>query len=884
MSKAHKVLGSAPLSIDVAGGWQRAPSSPISDDDASASIAATHAKPGLRTHDCKSPEAFASHQERWREVSYTTPQALPLDELDSTSPSTVVRTDMTNPLRKSRSSSTIRSWYSKPKPVLSLQTCSSATARGQPPRVPLEVSSAQQDASESRRKPARPELSREDALGQSPSIVSGLDYMLTCPSTTSLASRFSASSHESRKLQKRRTKGGLSAVEPCQHGLSGRMNSGEECSRDLPSLYDHYEQMAMRQVMRQSSTPTLRMDREGASLLSNVTEAAYEDDAGEQGRGDDLRCAVAKTPMRAAMMKPDEGTSSPGDHARSVSSPYTTTSKASKSTHRSLRSSDLLQTSVLMLSSDSEDDDAEAAALGPQRPAPMPAATTKTKTTKTTSPSHVRSPGPAHGSIRFKQVGFSKASDQTASRPSKLTKCTIFATPPSTHMANPNPRGDQVNPGAGAGQRSGGSRANQRQAANSCRSSVTSDYSTSSGTPWLEDLEYDIREARAVTMLPTSRPADVNIQGRDNEPSTAIDNASSRLARHRASSADQLTPPLSPNSVNFHIRSARSSVDGPGSDCRLMAVTHEEEMLLSALRHRQQAMRRPSMPQISEKEDKVEKFVEDGVGRENGTRLSAASRTSAGSRDSCSDYGDGKGHRSKGSQTTMTGSTFDDDFPITPSPHHPRDEQYKQVETGPCKAAVAPIQTKGIAPGRDVASLSPAGPPPTLSLPALPKLKKPRKRPSRDAVGTQQDVPLYLDDEEPSPDMDDIRHWESATSPVLGPASRGSSPATTWQAHGAARRISKGSESAAHPDSPASLHPHSSAWSHLPKRTRIRGEEQSPRLEEDDTPRPDSPVSPVAIEAAQTGRTGGISMARLSAVGPGTPSRNGRLGWWGDDD
>ncbi|GAO19440.1 hypothetical protein UVI_02023380 [Ustilaginoidea virens] len=67
MSKAHKVLGSAPLSIDVAGGWQRAPSSPISDDDASASIAATHAKPGLRTHDCKSPEAFASHQERWRE-------------------------------------------------------------------------------------------------------------------------------------------------------------------------------------------------------------------------------------------------------------------------------------------------------------------------------------------------------------------------------------------------------------------------------------------------------------------------------------------------------------------------------------------------------------------------------------------------------------------------------------------------------------------------------------------------------------------------------------------------------------------------------------------------------------------------------------------------
>lgn len=100
-----------------------------------------------------------------------------------------------------------------------------------------------------------------------------------------------------------------------------------------------------------------------------------------------------------------------------------------------------------------------------------------------------------------------------------------------------------------------------------------------------------------------------------------------RTVFHReffTNSVDQLTPPLSPTSVDFYMRSARSSVDGPGTHSRLMAVTRQEELLLSALRQKQRSMRRGSA--LAELKESNEEEEEEQQQQQEQRRYSRSSR------------------------------------------------------------------------------------------------------------------------------------------------------------------------------------------------------------------------------------------------------------------
>lgn len=886
MSKAHKILGSTPLSIDAPSTWDDASSS-ITSDDRSATTAASYFDSEPRGYEYDDQVIIAKSDEGWGEESDIIPHPLRLNAINYGDPTESGRTDTTAALRKTRSSSTIRSWYDKSKLPLSIsqQTSSSAIAKGLPSNVHLDPNSAgAEDIFKAKRKPAKLDLSRTargqvDAIGNGPDTSSGLDRMLRSPSILSPFSPMSTRSRGSRKIQKKRTKENLQSptTETPRPGTSGSNRLGFGAPRELPSLYDHYEQMSFRHIMRQSSTPSLRMTEDGVLTLENVAERSHEDPV------DEIEAHMRKYPMpetpKTAVFTKQDLQLSPGDGARSVSSRHTKTSKNSKNTDKSLEGADLLQTSVLMLSSDSEDEDDEQGQPVRQSPPSVPMR----------RPSNAEDRVPPLEECRPKISRDSKPSENRGSRSSKHGKRTSFAAS-NTYITIPSSDNGRETP-APIDSRSGTPFGSLSQAASSSRTSVMSGFSVNSGMTWQEKSGFGIQEARAITMLPARRPPNMEMGEGQDESSTSNDDddASRESTLHRNSSADQLTPPLSPTSVDFYIRSAHTSIDGPGTHSRLMAVTHQEQMLLSALRNKQQAMGRTSMSQVSEEdeEERVDVGTEEKAEKMSIEQQEIEDDTWTDDLESPIEGQQQKGHRSKGSQTTITGSTFDFGFPAPPSFKESKAVQ-NESSTGRRKSSgvLAPIQTNFLLLGGDSIPPSPAGPPPTLALPALPKPKKSLKSSSsRDTVSThgQQDVPLFFDDTEPSPDLADIQDWELATSPIAETLTPDAMLAIPWPEDKRGQGSSKHGNHSSKTDSQVFLHPNSFSRPKFNKHDLLEEEEQSSD-DAGDVPRPDSPISPEAFPAVPTKRTTMGNMARLSAVGPGLLGNAGQAGWWGDDD
>jgi hypothetical protein len=106
---------------------------------------------------------------------------------------------------------------------------------------------------------------------------------------------------------------------------------------------------------------------------------------------------------------------------------------------------------------------------------------------------------------------------------------------------------------------------------------VHSTSSARSAQAWQSRSDYGVQE--------------VTLQSAEHLDEDDLDDMCDSSSRRDSSAAGQPTPPLSPSSVDFYIRSAHSSIDGPGSHNRFMAVTHQEQMLLAALRNKRQEMR-----------------------------------------------------------------------------------------------------------------------------------------------------------------------------------------------------------------------------------------------------------------------------------------------------
>lgn len=877
-SKAHRILGSTPLSIDAPAGWENASIS-ITADDRSATAAARYSELDLGTDNYTDDGqvVFANQDEVWGEASHLA-HPLRLNAVNAPTPTETAPTDTTVRLRMSRSLSTIRSWYEKSKspPVLSQQTSSSSVAKGLPP-----YTSDEGTARTKKKKPAMLDLSRtriqeQDAVGSGPWTTSRMDRMLTSPSLLPPSSSMSTHSCDSRKRTKKFTNETLQipAPETPRSNRSGSGRLGHGSPSDLPSLYDHYEQMSMRHVMNQISTPNLQVTDDGPSMLEDVVEGEDED---EVNNFEIYPCRstpdFSATPRTGSVLRSD-WQSSPGGAARSVSSRQT---KTSKNTERSIEGRDLLQTSVLMLSSDSEQEDYDDEDL--EEPGLL-AAGQSPASASASSPRPFNAPGRLSSSTEFRSRSARDTrpgADCGAGCSSRQGKRTSFAKN-NTFIIVPNYECRRDASG-GVTSRSATDCGDQPLSLDSPTSSVMSDHSNSTAATWQDELGYDIQEARAITMLPARRPSDVAIETRHTASSVAGVGVLKSPSLHRASSGDRPTPPLSPTPVDCYIRSAHSSVDGSGRHSRLMAVTHQEEMLLSALRNKQQSSRQALMSQVSEGNVQENDMIQE-------TKVEIKSTTQAGHAVAAPDSADSpveedtaaNGHCSNGSQTTATSG-----FPApssSPSPESTHSQRKRTIDAR--KRLVPPILTSGFGLGAAVVPPTPSGPPPKMSLPALPKARKSvRYSASHETASTpsQQEVPLFLDDVEPSPDLGDIRDWQLATSPVVEPPLSPRALRTMpWRDEDNQSGSGCSPSSSPRADSPALLHPHS-----FP-RPNVRKQDLAGKEDKEGVPRPDSPVSADSFPPVPTKRTTRTSMARLSAFGPSSLINGGELGWWGDDD
>ncbi|KAG5997191.1 hypothetical protein E4U54_002414 [Claviceps lovelessii] len=832
-SKAQKILGH-----DASAVWDD-PSYPTTArfDDTSAIITATtnpvaasYTDLGLRPGDIDDQHiVIANGDGSWGEKSHVIPNSLRLDAMFRPNSSETVPTPLAEQTRKTRSStsssssSTLRSWYHKSKSPLSLSRPTSSSAMTKPftpPHTPLGLAPLNEGIEDIPTIPIKQEHPRPhgfqtmsqkhdtaDTVQHESSTTLEMDRMLTSPSALAPAfTLFPAPSRDLREPSKRVIRGnaqapGCGTLHASADGTL-RARGRNESPALLPSLHDQYDEMSMRQVVRQSSTPNLQATKDDGRLArpQNAAQGPYQDEAnGAPRRSAASSCKSAEFPRTTFGLFPPRPSSSPGGRvARSVSSRRT---KTSKCTQRSLQGKDLLENSVLMLSSDSEEDDDD---------------------------QNMESQQASHRATTYSRSHDNRTS--SASSDMGLVKLASAEIRPRTNSGSVASRrtshcGDQAPTVASSG------------------SSVLSDQSTTSysAMSWQDESEYDVQEARAITMIPARRLSDLDMEVK----------LKSSSGPYRAPSTDQPTPPLSPSSVDFYIRSAHSSIDGLASPTtRMLILTHQEEMLISALRHKQQSRRRTCTSQIPEgnEQEKVTTTREKNEGRTCSTSTLAdrslpfAGHESADSLPSTAapeDHGS-KGfpdcqasqasHTSQARQPSTPGTIFDFSFPTPPS--------FRQRS----KPAVAPIPILGFGDASAMVPSSPSGPPPTISLPALPKVEEARpmnRAPSRETVSAAgpSDASLFYDEDEPGPNLDDIRHWEAVTSPFYTtvPCSHEDCGHDSQEGHGPDPSFKA--------ESPALLHPNSSCRRPRNGNNRQDMESCKPAIEKD-IPRPDSPVSP----------------------------------------
>ncbi|KHN99082.1 uncharacterized protein MAM_02780 [Metarhizium album ARSEF 1941] len=869
MSKAHKILGATPLNIDAPDRWDDVSSLMTSDDTSSTTGASSELE--LRGgHEYEHQFSIAKSDEDWGEESDAAipiPQPSKLNDMGFGQPTEIVEADTAGALRKSQSSSTIRSWYDKSKLPLSIspQTSSSAMAMGLPPKFQggLDTLNPEEDRG-SRKKlsklaSSRVYRKRSDSGDKVTATESALNRKFRPRSIISSLSVKSTRARESRHFQNKRTKGDPHSPVPEARRpvTSGSSRLRRRDSRELPSLYSHYEEMSLRHVMRQSSAPTLAMTENGILTLQNIAEMPCDGGRAVEKPAHQRQKPVSPIPKLPTRPKAAASQSSPDV---SVSSRHAKTSKTSKSPDKFLDDADLLQTSVLILSSDSEEDDVEEEPIL-TRPSALPLAR---------NPSKAEASPPRLEDCRTRIVCDPRAGEKRHGRSTEQGKGSNIPTS-KTCLAS---QGSGTRIGSPVETRSGSATPVESlfHALSSPGISIMSYASVNSEMTWQGKPGYGIQEARLMTVLQPRQPVSVEVEEKQDEASLTTVGASRQPTLNQALSTDRPTPPLSPTSVDFYIRSAPSSVHGPGSHSRLMAVTHQEEVLLSALRHKQQAVRRESALNVSEENEP------ESVASMEGQPKNCSHEQQGMEADVSSDHavlpaeeGQQKGHRPNESQTTIVGSTFEFGFPAPPSFRANASIQIEQGVGRPESSRALPIQSQDmVVPCGDSIPTRPAGPAPMLALPKLPRQVRKSKSSGRDYASSksQQGATVYFDDSAASPDLSDIQGWGSGAFPARNAASTDAPLATSWPEH------ERGQERGEKVPPSSKLEPRSFLITDGSSRPSVRnpvsthGKEKSASRDEE-IPRPDSPISPGEFPAVPTTRITAGNMTRLSAVESG---------------
>lgn len=860
MSKAQKILGSTALNIDADFSTSKV-SLAATERSITASYASIRANGAYRTQRefgddseilprqfrSNARPATAAARQRTHDHAHE-------EDYDSFDEYGDLASDLTSVLRKRQSSSTLSSWYDKSKQPLSIsqQTSSSAMAKGLPTKAQkmLDMDHTQ-SIGKAKKKPAKLDLSqiisrrsKKSQQKQTPpweGPILGADQLVKSPS---LVSPSSSTLSIRGRLTKRPTKESLRSMqsEPAKAAGPDRVQNHLD---GLPNLYEHYEQMSFHQIMNQDLRASEEVDEEKprqqteprpqkthkaptSKSASNLHLPPHEEHVISQY----AKRTLPQTPQAALLIKAEA--SSPTDCAASVSSRHTRTSKASKRTDRSFQESDLQEKSVLSLSSDSEDEMyMDSSFSGPSSVPDYPASDSASL--------YDQRPATSRTSQSADNKRFSKASK--SSQRTNHTTSSNFLTIPGGNMKPPNisARSSSLS----------GSSANTIQEGTIARSPsqmscISNTSSVNTTMTWQSKSGLGLHQARAVTMQAAQGPSENELESdpemerqrqqdaeEDDELGTSHIQYIPRDSTLNA--GDQPTPPLSPSSVDFYIRSAHSSIDGQASHNRFMAVTRQEEMLLAALRHKRQIMREGNRNEPDDTAD-VDKQP-----------LNIP-----------------KGHISKPSEATITESNFDLDFPAPPTRKAKTTAAESNFDFDFPAPPMCKDKTTVTADGTTVIDLRHGGPHghlqvPTKPVPALPSSKKALLKAQKEfrSEGHER-ILLYLDDHphgengpieesEPSPDLSDFMEFEAEESEDSGDVV---SEVILYPSQ-TRRSFADRSASMRRPD---------------PVKARFsRSPEQSIEL---GVPRPDSPISPDPVTTMQRRGTVNKKTARLSAVGP----------------
>ncbi|KAL0943020.1 uncharacterized protein CTRU02_200906 [Colletotrichum truncatum] len=605
MSKAQKILGTAEINIDAPRQWDGASVSGIS---VSVTESTTTYNPTERGRTQRGEEHVAAGNNRrntqWEQESDIVPAYL-------TNRFSQLNTDAgprdfteTSSLTRRGSNSTITSWYDKSKMPLSIsqQTSSSAMAKGLPQKANelLDIEGHANHVAQSaptpkpKKKPSRldfgPLLSRHkhnNTHGDNGSPVLDAGYVTRSPSLASLTSPKSTPPPIQQRTEKKLAR--RSTYDRMVDNLSsGRPRTGSSSRRGasdishLPNLYEHYEQMTFDQVLGHDG-PLAKSDQALANSVPTPLRSPSSTDPRRSVLRPGIRphqAAVSKSQTSHAGMSDvpnpiaQQAPSADRDCASSVSSRHTKTSRASKRTSHSISGSDLMEKSVLSLSSDSEED---------FFPDTVSKSTSEYQNSDAGSqaPSSLRSsrsrdaPSVAHSSRKsVKHASFAPTN----------TYLTIPSKSPPTKAPTPNSRTSSL------------PSTRYQPPTQSNRSSMYSNKSTSttnSGSDRQARSGYSVQDMRNVPPLPTqpSRPS----------PERVVETPQRMLSTKSSThSIDQPTPPLSPTSVESFTTSTESIEIHAESDSRFMAVTRQEEMLLAALRMKRARMRESVLAECEE--------------------------------------------------------------------------------------------------------------------------------------------------------------------------------------------------------------------------------------------------------------------------------------------
>ncbi|KOS22982.1 hypothetical protein ESCO_003791 [Escovopsis weberi] len=683
--------------------------------------------------------------------------------------------------------------------------------------------------------------SQPDSAGSTTFNHSNIHNSTASRSTCTLPSLSHSGILGKRSSLKRRTKESLRSLLSDASGSTSSGGVQRELHPDtgLSTLYNHYEQMSLLQVIKQGRDP------EDSDAQQQLKHADVQDEAEwEEAQADqdlDWLHKPLRDPVPTTATKPPADASSRKIKGKRVSGKnHGKILKATKDPgsppSRNSEGTDFHDKSVLLLSDSEEEDDQEEAESHADADADGDA----------------EAADPNANMILLNRT-YDGGARSTKARP------VVRRSEESARESNRKSQDSDRHPRKSSNRRpsdgSGGSYAAmngsdankfspvRRQPAYNPRSpSPRESLSSSDSKASVMTCQFGFggQENQAMTILPARRPSQAEL-----DLEAARTRASDSAAARQESvprSPDQLTPPLSPSSVDFYLRSARSSVDNPDLPNRIMAVTREEKMLISALRKKNQAMR------------EIARLEAHGHLLGHGYRLQ--------------DFGGPSSSEAAGDQPS-----FERGFPAPPKIHM---QAFRHAES-----ASEPDRQRVFTDSNSEPAMSPTHDGRSPRRPSFDGSEATSPR-ERQGSAMYQDVLVYLDQRKSSfgqgeamgsiHDLDKLPMMRSIFDPAPVENARDQHP---------------GEEDAPGLINGASLrgrfHPGRIQTENIPPTSPTRLETLC-ELEAEEVPRrAESPISPESFPSVPANRIRSRNRARLSAVGWSSPTRV-KQPQWGDDD